>query len=444
MKKLTKLLTSLPLIGAAITPVVYVSSCGKTNLEEVIDMVEFKKDTPYAPTFKPLLEEDPEAGPYNQIEATNAYINHMSNHPDDFKQDMLNYVNDFTNNYWHSTNSVLGEMKEFEFGVGTPTFGKTTIWSFGYEPDIVDTISFVEKAHFIFENNALGGDATIKTEFTLTVKYTNLVFRCHEYFAEESGELNGWTPGIIDWTLGDEAFWLHKYNSNPWSISYSCVDEMTKTIPGVEGKPGIEIKNCRYFSGLIDEGDKLFNLYEYRKKTDNPQLENDIIDIIMMKHKRPSYYFTPDENRCVENVPDVCLTDQLTMTVKKNDDDDDKWDIAGVSLIPAFHQIYKPTIKLDINTEAEGLILPEATGEDNAITIPKNAVLEQLYDSKHNLMIRGVSLKSPYTEITGPGEYHSYTINEKMLPVIITTNGQQIKTTLYLHYNSIKVYVVEM
>lgn len=442
MKKLTKLLTSLPLIGAAITPVAYISSCGKTNLEEVIDMVEFKKDTPYAPTFKPLLEEDPEAGPYNQIEATDAYINHMSNHPDDFKQDMLNYVNDFTSNYWHNTNSVLGEMKEFEFGVGTPTFGKTTIWSFGYEPDIVDTISFVEQAHFVFENNALGGDATIKTEFTLSIKYTNLVFRCYEYFAESDDELSGWTPGIIDWTLGDEAFWLHKYNSNPWSISYSCVDEMTKTIPGVEGKPGIEIKNCRYFSGLIDEGDKLFNLYEYRKKTDNPQLENDIIDIIIMKHKRPSYYFTPDENRWVKNVPDVCLTDQLTMTVKTDHKTD--LEIAGVNLIPEFKQIVKPTIKFNIETEGEGLVLPESTGEDNAITIPKDAVLEILPGSKQILRITGVSLKSAYTETTGSGEYHSYTINEKMLPVIIKSGEEEIKTTLYLHYNSIKVYVVEI
>lgn len=431
MKRITKWLISAPIAATAVTPVVCLSSCGAKE-QEVIDMYAFTSADEFKPTFKSLADEDPE--PMTQLTSTTAYVAHMKNHPDDFKQDMTYFANDFAYTL-ASKVTTFGALTTCEFGFGKPTFGKTTIWSFGFEPDEVDTISFKQKIHLVYNKPAVGGDALVKKDFSITVEYKDLVFRCFEYFG--GGNKDGWTTGIIDKTLGDEAFWIHQYNSNPWSISYSCIDETTKIIPGVEGKPTVEIKNCRYYSGLIDNADKLYNLWEYRKSSQSI-MENCIIDIILMRNARPSYYFAHD-GLCVKNIPDISLVEQMNVETPVN-----KTNIAigGLHFINKFGSTSHPTAKLALN---EDLILNENTTESDArtMTIKKNAEVH-IFKETSTIKIGAVDstdvvLSEGYPAVTPT--YRSFTINLKTLPIELTLEDEPYPITLYLHYNSIKVYV---
>lgn len=444
MNKFIKLLTPVILSTAAVTPVVCCTSCGNRE-QEVIDMYSFKMDEPYEP--KNITPLDPSVGPLKQSgpnSATSLYVDYMKKHPEHFKEDMLRISNGFVTNLWeHTRGSNYGSLKKCEFGFGKPKFGSTTIWEFGFDDIDVDTITFKSRVNLVFEKEDVMTGIKKTKHLTIDISYSNMVFLCYEVFGATDGDLSGWTPGIIDNTFGYEAFWVHHYNTQPWSISYSCVDENTEFIPGSEGKPSVEIKNCRYYSGLIDNADKLYNLYKYRQEAADggsaPALEIDMIDIILLNSSLPSFYFTPSKESVVGNIPDVCIREQLNSTTTHAGQT--LITIEGIHLIKDFSG---GSISVKLGYEAgHNLELIDSSDPDRIMNIPYNAQLKPISSGSTDFCIDGVTLSKPYT--TQSRSYHSYTINLKYLPIIITWSGQSqpIETQLYLHYNTIKLFQKE-
>ncbi|MCQ3914562.1 MAG: hypothetical protein MJ201_01975 [Mycoplasmoidaceae bacterium] len=177
-------------------------------------------------------------------------------------------------------------------------------------------------------------------------------------------------------------------------------------------------------------------MWEYRKNCQS-KIENCIIDIILMRNTRPSYYFAHD-GLCVKNIPDISLVEQMNVETTKNTTN---IAIGGLHFINEFGSTSHPTAKLTLN---EDLILNENTESDpRTMTIKKDAEVHITQGTTTarigSFQSTDVQLSEGYTEVTPT--YRSFTINLKTLPIELTLEGETYPITLYLHYNSIKVYV---
>ncbi len=448
MKKIKFLLSITPIVAVTGIPVI-ATSCG-ANYVEPIEMVNMLGDEPYTPSFPTLSQKLPEVKELYSSDASKYYIEEMSQNPEHFKEDMLYFSSIHVQNCFASALNYDGSSKLIlsaaEVGVSKPTFGKTKVWERGFEDKEVDTISFKKKIHLTYTSEK-GAASPITRDFDCEISYSNVILSAYEHFKNEKfdGEASGWAIGILDETVGTEAFWTHKYNINPWSISYSCVDQQTKRIPGQEGTPDVEIHNSEYYSGYIDNGASLYDLWTYRNRSfeseeeeNKAKLECYFIDSVLMLRNRS--YFLSD----VSNIPDVCLTEPLYVALNGETAGPVDVEIKGINFISSFGTISDVSIQLDPEKIADDVVAT-ATDDDKTITIKKDASLKK---ADIGYYIEGTISDGLYPRM-GAEEIHPFALNIESLPIKISYTGSDLKpkvqkTTLNLHYNSITVHVTHL
>lgn len=436
MKKFSKFLLTIPTAAVAVTPIV-VTSCG-SNYEEIIEMVEL--DGVKTPTFAQYSGTEA----LNLTEATNIYIDHMKDNHDDFKQDMI-----YGASLGYEKFASVGNLKSFKVGIGSPIFGKTTVWEFGFEPTPMNTISFKKKMDIVYQYTDANTGMEETTHIDITIDYQDVIFTTHEHFkGNDATDKSGWAAGIIDESVGDEAYWTHQFNESPWSVSYSAVYEKIRKYKTPEGQPDIEIKNCHYYSGLLDDTAKLYNLWWYRQNNvEHPDLdpkiariENEFIDQILL-FGNVSYYM-----ELSQNIPDVCLIEPLYTSDYKLPvvEGEREVKLNGVKFINTFDEKCS-NAKFTI-TVGFPLACDEITSDPNprTLTIPAHGEFTQL-DGGSGMGMDGVKLSRGYDFDTEEA-YKSFNINLKYFHGTLSydkqnENGEVVRvnqpTDLYLHYNSI-------
>lgn len=431
MKKIQKLLFASPIIATTCVPFI-ATSCGG-NFIEPIETVDVLKE--YKPSFKRLIEKEPQTTELDYSTAGKKYIEEMSNNPEHFQEDMI-----------YATSRIVPDMKRAltnltlkiaECGVSKPIFGSTTVWEPGFEDATVNTVSFNKRIHLVYNNEEDNG-TFITRELTCDISYDNVPFMAYEHITKNTLVGLGWCTGFIDETTEDEAFWVHFYNTNPWHISYDCSDQLVKTIRE-EGQPDVEIKNVRYYSGYIDNAENMRRLWAFRLSDEHSnidyQLQNSLIDCVLLL-QNSSYYLEG-----ILNKPDVCITKPLsTENITYGDEENLPINIYGIAAINSFDTKAKI---LGVQLLNEKPITAIETKTQRTITIPAHAQLKQKGETRY-WYIENAILDHNVKPGKDVRRLYAFILDVDSLDVrisYVTGRGETgyTDTTLNLHYNSISL-----
>lgn len=427
-----KLFSLAPLSAVVATPMILISSCGSSKPAEQIEMINITKDYD-DPSIKPLKLTDKVWA--NQTDATKLYRDAVANDPDLFIKDMV-YGAGQKYDEIISLLPVNSSLTSYQVGFTTPTLGTTHVWEMGFEDNTYTTVSFEEKVYMEFRTLDSKYSSTVQ-KVTANIYFDNVIFLPSESFMD--GII--WDIGPIDETLSNEAFWMHQYNTNPWSISYGIVNESIKTVKDPYSGGEVKINNCEYYSGNVDSASKMYNLYDYHlsvdgliargRATTQQALENILIKLILCLENHSKLLSE------VLNAPDVCLWSQLRGSVGYAQTNNILLEGVGF-LAPKSTDFVLTSINLDENDETS--IVATGVGDSSKyLTIDTHAELElgHLYSQYNTFAIPCKLSENDYAVGATP----SFNIYRKSLNIKInyTYKGTPsfYSTFLSLHYNTI-------
>lgn len=445
MKNKIKLCLSPIIVSAVLTPVVCAVSCDSPNWVEPIVMHEITGDWENPTDYEPLP--NPEEGWSDNKTVNDEFVQHMSEHPDHFIEDMLWGVSKrypvWHDMYKQKDDKYLLKLEKCQFGFSEPTFGETFVWVRGVKDTRYDTISFKEEVEIDYITPDTNAKSVIKQKIHIHIEYNDIILNVIPPHLVglpapiEPESKIGWSIGVLNELSQTEALWSYVYNTKPWSITYGCTNQITEEMLDDEGNVISELHNTKYYSGLVNDYSGLYDLYVAQADVDptdsaNDRLTREII-VTILNLECQSYLLS-----MITNKIDVILVEHLWGEVTSGSLTSM---IMGFKLIDSVSKVsggYQPEVdRIYLGERFEGI--ENGADQPNKITCNEGTELTK----NGTLYYMTVNLEKAFPSITS-SIWHSFNIEKTSLKLLVDytiglTHYTGLEVDVNLHYNTVDI-----
>lgn len=438
MKNKIKLCLSPIFASAIISPVACAVSCDSPNWVEPIVMHDINEEWEDPTDYDPITSEEW----LDNQEVTTQYVDYMSQNPNHFIEDMLWGVSK-RYSVWHDMykkdeDTYLLKIEKCQFGFSEPTFGETLVWVRGVGDTKYPTVSFREEVEVDYITPDESATSIIKQKINIHIEYNDIILNVIPPHVTNHGigpSKLSWSIGVLNELSETEALWSYTYNTKPWSITYGCANQIVEEILDDEGNVISELHNTKYYSGLVNNYEGLYDLYVTQADIDagdsaTDRLMREII-VTILNLECQSYLLSEIVNKIDVILVQHAWGEATSQTQTSN--------IIGFKLINSLKPGYVPLIEsISLADDFQGV----ENGSTNPIIITanKNTQLIKMGDEEYYMPV-SLSECFPQTHDT---VWHSFNLNSPDLKLIVKYKigggtEETLPITVNLHYNTVDI-----
>ncbi|XQP55899.1 MAG: hypothetical protein ACOQNY_00675 [Mycoplasmoidaceae bacterium] len=441
MKNKIKICLSPVIVSAILTPIVCAVSCDSPNWVEPIVMHDINDEWQDPTDYNPFEDEDW----WSNDKVMTEYVNHMSEHPDHFIEDMLWGVSK-RYSIWHDMykqdeDKYLLKIEKCQFGFSEPKFGETYVWVRGVGDTRCHTVSFKEEVEVDYITPDTNAKSIIKQKIHIHIEYNDIILNIipPHHVVDEPTSIEpitdiGWSIGVLNELSEAEALWSYTYNIKPWSITYGCSNQIVEEMLDDEGNVVSELHNTKYYSGLVNNYSGLYDLYVAQKSVGpddsaNDRLKREII-VTILNLECQSYLLSE-----TKNLIDIILVEHLwgnatSQTLTSN--------IMTFKLIPAAKREDIEITSIILGQNFKGV--ENGASEPIIMTASQTQKLNPLGNNEYSMVVTF----SKNFEQTRETLWHSFNLTSPYLNIKInyTISGEKqdpINVPVNLHYNTVDI-----